>query len=96
MVELVESVQWRQNAGELVGRQANRRAETMASSFCCSTRFVRRVLYALLDPKSTPVAALSDTATVPAVTPMRMKTLAIIRQRNRCTGDGLDCNAIAF
>ena len=95
MVESVETVECRQNAGEFVGRQSNQRAETMASSFCCSTRFVRRVLCALFDPKSTPVAALSDTATVPTVTPMRMKTTAIFRQRNRCTGDSLDCNAIA-
>ena len=44
---------------------------------------------------STPVAALSGTATVPTVTPMRMKTPAITTLRYGCTGDGLDCNAIA-
>ena len=45
---------------------------------------------------STPVVALSDSASVLTVTPMRMKTPAIIRQWNRCTGDGLDCNAIVL
>ena len=40
---------------------------------------------------STPVAALSGTTTVPAATPMRMKTPAITTLRYRCTGDGLDC-----
>ena len=43
---------------------------------------------------STPVAALSGTTTVPAATPMRMKTPAITTLRYRCTGDGLGCNAI--
>ena len=45
---------------------------------------------------SAPVATLSETATVPTVTQMRMTTPAITTQRNRYTGDGLDCNAIVI
>ena len=33
--------------------------ETMASSFCSSTRLLRRVLCALLDPKSTPSGTMT-------------------------------------
>ena len=35
----------------------------MASSFCSSTRIVRRVLCALLDPKSTPSGTMTAAAT---------------------------------
>ena len=37
---------------------------------------------------------LSETAAVATVTSMRLKTPAMTTLRYRCTGDGLDCNAI--